>query len=481
MSSRVPLEERLLLTGLSYRTAEVELRERLAFRAEDMPRALGEVLAQGFHEVVILSTCNRVEVIAVAAEHTANPAERLRHFLSEFHAVPEAQFAKSLYQIAGADVARHLFEVAGSIDSQILGETEILSQSKEAYRIAASEGRCGPVLRHVFERSFFLAKELRTDGGIGRSQASVSSAAVNLANKLFEVKGRKVLVVGTGEMASGIVRALKSAGVGEILVASRTESRAKEFAQQEGGTPCLMQHLVEHLKIVDIVLASSAAPHFIIGPEQIKQAAPFRRGNTLCLIDISVPRNVDPAVHELDDTYLYDIDDLEEVASEGRREREAVAERWRPRLASEAREVLRQLQDVGSKDAARKLMEYAAVVRKQVLEQVRKDGMSELAIQEMERALERLQGRLLHGPLDTLRQAVREGDGGEASAWVSRLFRLEAPQNADEAPTAKKSCKDPEPSKAAPVQQNSLTAAPVSKSAPAPQAPQTLQVRPKGV
>jgi glutamyl-tRNA reductase len=448
MTTRVPLEQRLILAGMSYRTAEVGLRERLAFRAEDLPKALGEVHGCGFHEAVILSTCNRVEVMAVAAERTEQAGVLLRRFLSEYHGVPENEFGSALYELHGAEAARHLFEVAGSLDSQILGETEILSQSKEAYRVSAESGLCGPVLRHIFERSFFLSKELRADGGIGRSQASVSSAAVALANKLFDTKGRKILVVGTGEMATGIVRALKANGVGEMLVASRTESRAKEFAQREGGKPCLMQDLHEHLRHVDIVLVSSAAPHFIIGPQQIRDAASHRRGNPLCLIDISVPRNVDPLVHKLEDTYLYDIDDLEEVARDGRREREAVAERWRPRLALEARDLLRQLEDVGSKDAARKLMDHAVSVRRQIMEQVRADNLSAEAMAEIERALERMQGRLLHGPLDTLKQAAREGDGGEAAAWVSRLFRLESAAPGVEAAAkdaiTRRSCKEDE-------------------------------------
>ena len=188
------------------------------------------------------------------------------------------------------------------------------------------------------------------------------------------------------------------------------------------------------------------APHFVIGPEQIKAAAPYRRGNTLCLIDISVPRNVDPAVHELDDTYLYDIDDLEEVARDGRREREAVAERWRPKLAQEAREVLRQLQDMGSKEAARRLIEHCSALRQHVLSQVRREGLTDQAILEIERALERMQGRLIHGPLDTLKQAAREGDGDEAAAWVSRLFRLEAGVGGEtEKAAQKKSCKQDPP------------------------------------
>jgi len=420
------LQHTLRLIGLSHHTAPVAIRERLAFRLEDQPRALSLLLARGCHEAAILSTCNRVEVLAVGRDPSVDVATLVRQFLAEFHAIPEKDFSSSLYIHHGVDAARHLFEVAASLDSQILGETEILSQSKEAYRIAAEVGSCGTVLRGLFERSFFLAKELRADGGIGRTQASVSSAAVQLAKKVFEIEGRKILVVGTGEMATGIVRALRSAGVGEVWVASRTAARAQEFAAQEGGKACDMAHLVDHLAAVDIVLVSSAAPHYIIGPSQIHAAAALRRGRTLCLIDISVPRNVDPLVNDIEDTYLYDIDDLEEVARDGRREREAVAERWRPRLAEESREILRKLSDRGTTDAAKRLIEHTVSLRQEILKQVRSSGLDARALEEIERALERMQGRLLHGPLETLKQAVRDGDGAEASAWITRLFRLEA-------------------------------------------------------
>ena len=414
----------LHIIGLSHHTAHVALRERLAFRAEDVPRALGGLLAHGCREAVILSTCNRVEVIAVGHEGGDTGAQ-IRAFLSEFHGLSESEFVSSLYHLNGCDAARHLFEVAASLDSLILGETEILSQSKEAYRLASAAGAAGFVLRRLFERSFFLSKELRADGGIGRSLASVSSAAVVLARKVFELKGRQVLVVGTGEMATGIVRGLRSAGVTDILVASRTADRAVEFAQREGATPCQMQNIVEHLQTADIVLVSAAAPHFLIGPAHIKKAAAHRHGRDLCLIDISVPRNVDPEVDKMDGTFLFDIDDLEEVARDGRREREAVAEKWRPRLAEEAREILRELQDRGVHDAARKLIENFDAIRLEVLGQARIAGMDPKALAEMTRALERLQGRFLHAPLETLRQAARDGDGPETMSWVWRLFRLE--------------------------------------------------------
>jgi len=427
MNSALRPEDALCLTGLSHYTAAVGLRERLAFRPEVLPRALGAIRGRRFLEAAILSTCNRVEVLAVARLDDAEAPQRIRAFLSEFHGVPEAEFAPALYELRGPRAAEHLFEVTASLDSQVLGETEILAQAKEAYRVAAEAGTCGRVLRRLFERSFFISKELRAEGGIGRAQASVSSAAVALANKLFDVRGRNVLVIGTGEMAAGIVRSLKGSGVGEVFVASRTEARAAEFAQREGGKPCPIQKLPEYLLLADIVLVSAAAPNYIIGPAQAQAAAAGRRGRALCLIDISVPRNVDPAAGDVEDVFRYDIDDLENVAKEGRREREQVAARWRPRLAEEAREVLRELEDCGAQYTAHRLLEHINAIRQDVLRQARTAGLDPKAVEELTRALERMQGRILHHPLETLKQAAREGDGPEATAWVSRLFRLETP------------------------------------------------------
>jgi len=445
--SSLPAQDALRVIGVSHHTAPVGLRERLAFRADDLPKALAAVLSRGFHEAVILSTCNRVEIYAVGA--SPEPAARLREFLSEYQGVGSAEFGTALYEHQGVEAILHIFEVAASLDSQILGETEILGQSREAYRRAAECGACGRLLRSVFERAFFLAKELRCDGGIGRAQASVSAAAVALAKKVFELKNRKILVVGTGEMASGIVRALKAAGAADIWVASRTESRAAEFAQREGGTPCRMQQLEEHLTKVDIVLVSTDAPHFLIGPKEINAAATKRRGRTLCLIDISVPRNVDPAVHELEDTFLFDIDDLEDRAQEGRLEREAFAARCRPRLAEEARELLCALSDAAPADTARKLMEHADARREEIFREYAR-GLDPKAAEALGRALERLQGKMLHGPLDTLRQAAREGGEGDASAWITRLFRLQHP-----APPAAPEAKSPAPASAEPAPSSS--------------------------
>ncbi|MFH0939006.1 MAG: glutamyl-tRNA reductase [Planctomycetota bacterium] len=425
ISARLGLEETLRVVGLSHHTAPVALRERLAFRPADQPKALQLLRSRGFREAVVISTCNRVEVYAVAEENCANAGAQIRAFLAEYHCLPESQFVDRLYEQQGSAAAQHLFEVTASLDSQILGESEILGQVKDAYRVASESGACGPALRALLERAFFLAKQARSEGGIGRSPSSVSSAAVALARKVFELKNRKILMIGTGEMAAGIVRALRVAGVTEILVVSRTEDRAREFARCEGGTPCKIQDLIQHLASVDVALVSAASPKYIIGPAHIRAASERRSGRNLCLIDISVPRNVDPAVHALDGVFLYDIDNLEEVARDGRREREAVAAKWRPRLAEEARKLLCSLREHGNGAAPRQLIAYMEGLRQEALAQVKSAELDSRALNELHRALERMQGQLLHGPLETLKQAAREGDGVEATAWITRLFKLD--------------------------------------------------------
>jgi len=417
------------LVGLSHRTAPVALRERLAFRPADLPAALGRLLACGCRETVILSTCNRVEIYAVAGTGVANLPARMRSFLSEHHNLLEEIFTSALYQSSGEEAVRHLFEVAASLDSQILGETEILAQAKKAYQAAAGCGACGPLLHTLFERSFFLARQVRAEGGLGRAKTSLSSAAVALAKKVFELKGRKILVMGAGVMAAGIVRALHEAGAGEVFAAARTNERAEEFARASGATPRELRNVSEELPGVDLVLVSTAAPHYLLGPGQIHACAARRHGRPLVIIDISVPRNVDPAVAECTDTYLYDIDDLEEVAREGRAERELAASRWRPRLANEARELVCRLQASEADETARRLLAHAGAVRAEIMRQAKLASLGSQAAQEIERLLDRMQSRLLHGPLETLKQAAREGDGADASAWIARLFRLGRPES----------------------------------------------------
>jgi glutamyl-tRNA reductase len=229
-------------------------------------------------------------------------------------------------------------------------------------------------------------------------------------------------------MAQGIVRSLRAAGVGDMVVASRTLERAEAFAKAEGGRCAPFEKLPEHLAQADIVLVSTAAPHYILTAEQVERAQHARHGKPLFIIDISVPRNVEPEANKRTDTFLYDIDDLEAVAGEGREQREKIAGRWRPKLAEEARSILNELSEPLPGETARMLVAHVNELRRAEIEALRAAGIGEAeAIERIERAFDRFQSKLLHGTLATLKESARDGDGAAAAQWVARLFRLHAP------------------------------------------------------
>jgi glutamyl-tRNA reductase len=419
--------------GLSFRTAPVSLREQLAFRAVELPGAVEQLREQcGFREAVILSTCNRVEIFVIAPAHDGQLSEKTRSFLASYRGISRETFEGALYEFQGEAAARHLFEVTASLDSQVLGETEILSQTREAFRVASEAGAVGRCLQTLFERAFNLAKELRSAGGVGHGRASISSAAVNLVERIFDdLKEHPALVLGTGEMATGIVKSLKAAGVTDFLVAARTSERSEAFARETGSRCGPLEKLAEHLLAADIVLVSTAAPHYILTVDHLSKALDGRHGRPLFVIDISVPRNVDPAAQDLPGVFLYDIDDLDSVAREGRERREEAAERWRPRLAEEAGRMLNELQDEAPDQAAKRLLQQVSALRQAELDELRRSGKLDApAIEQLGQSLARFQAKLLHGPLSALKEASREGDGGVAAEWVERLFRL--PQSGEE-------------------------------------------------
>lgn len=422
----------LLALGLSFRTAPVSLRERLAFRAAELPGAVEQLREQcSGREAVILSTCNRVEFFVIGPAEDTQLAQRARAFMASHRGVPLAQFEGALYEHRDGPAVQHLFEVTASLDSQVLGETEILSQTREAFRAASQAGAVGRCLQTLFERAFSLAKELRSAGGVGHGRASISSAAVKLVERVFDdLPKHPALVLGTGEMSAGIVKSLQSAGVTDFLVASRSAERSEAFARETGSRCGPLEHLQDHLRVADIVLVSTAAPHYILTVDHLNKALDARHGRPLFIVDISVPRNVDPAAQNLSGVFLYDIDDLDSVAREGREQREEAASRWRPRLAEEAQRVLNELQDDAPDQAARRLLEQAGALRQAELEELQRSGaLDPQTIARLGQAMAHFQSRLLHGPLSALKEAAREGDGSAAAEWVERLFRLPTPQD----------------------------------------------------
>ncbi len=318
-------DEKILLLGVNHKTTPVEIREKIALtNGYQEPLAALKNFA-GLRECYLLSTCNRVELLLVA-EPEISIEEDIFQFLFSGR-VDSEEWRRYLYVFSGQAAVRHLFMVASSLDSMVVGEAQILGQLKEAYRHAAKLGCTGPFLNKLLHKSFSVAKRVRTETAIGSSAVSISYAAVQLAKKIFgNLKGKKVLLVGAGEMAELAAEHLVGQGVGEVVVANRTLARAVDLAKRFRGRAVSIQELVQQLEHVDIIISSTGATDVILAKDQVRPVMRARMNRPLFFIDIAVPRDLDPRLIEIDNVYLYDIDDLNNVVEINRadRDREAV-------------------------------------------------------------------------------------------------------------------------------------------------------------
>jgi glutamyl-tRNA reductase len=306
----------LLVIGLNHRSAPVEVRERLAFAKTNLAEAHTRLLsASSAHETVILSTCNRVEIYALV-DNAGDASRSVREFLHSHHHLPD-RIDAHLYEHRDDSCIQHLLEVVCGIDSMVLGETEILGQAKDAYAVAQDAGATGVVLNRVFQKAFSAAKHIRSTTAIARGSTSVGTVAVDLAEKIFGKLGKcTVMVIGTGEMSTATARALQSRGAGAILVCSRMHERAEALADQLRGRAISYDQWPNEFPAVDIVISSTAAPHPIITREKLHPLMRTRHQRPLFLIDIAVPRDIERSCEELESVYLYDIDDLQQIARE---------------------------------------------------------------------------------------------------------------------------------------------------------------------
>jgi glutamyl-tRNA reductase len=318
----------LFLLGVSHRTAPVDLRERLDFSSRDLSAAAGAIAAKpSMSEAVVLSTCNRSELY-VATTDPASAREELVSFISEYHHVSAPTFQPHLFSLENSAAVAHLFRVAAGLDSLVVGEPQILGQVKEAYQGSAASRCVGPVLSNVFRWSFGVGKRVRTETALGEGAVSVSYAAVALARKIFgRLTGRRVLVVGAGEISSLTAQHLRAQGVGEIVITSRTHAHAEELAAVVGGLAVPWEGMTKALGSADIVMTATGSQRPIITRAQLEAAQGHRRGMPLFIIDIAVPRDVDPAVGEIEQVFLYNIDDLQIIVEENLSRRAAEVER----------------------------------------------------------------------------------------------------------------------------------------------------------
>jgi glutamyl-tRNA reductase len=402
----------LVLVGLSHKTAPVEIREKLTFPADCQPDALACLTTSDeVNEAVILSTCNRTEVYAVTASSDGG-VDAVIDFLVDYHSLDRHELVRSLYIVTGEAVVRHLFRVVSSLDSMVVGEAQILGQVKEAYEHAFNAGTTDRAFNKLFRQSFEVGKRVRTETAIGESAVSISYAAVELAKKVFDtLEGRTVLILGAGKMSELTAKHLVSNGATRVLVVNRTFARAEELAARFCGTAMPYETLYEQLAVSDIVISSTAATEYVITKSELAPVA-RNRNRPLFLIDIAVPRDIDPAVNDLGGVFLYDIDDLNGVVEANLEERMAEARRAEGIIDEEIAAFFAWLDSMEVVPTVAAIRAKAEAIRQMELEKALKRlDLSEKDRQTVEALTCAIVNKMLHGPTARLKKAAAGKDG----------------------------------------------------------------------
>ena len=417
----------VLLLGLSHKTAPVEVRERFAIANGATEELIGELMGQpGVSEALILSTCNRVEFL-VQSDVGSDPTEGVFNFLTSSGRAELEQVKPFFYRYTDRDAYRHLFRVASSLDSMVVGEPQILGQVKEAYTIAKSVGAVRGHLDFLLNNAFRVARRVRNETGVGQMAVSVSYVAVELARKIFgDLKGRSILIVGAGKMSELAAKHLRRAGAAHVYVTNRTHARAVEMASQFQGEAVAFDRLLELLTQVDIVISSTGSPNFILTKKTAEGVIAARRNRPIFLVDIAVPRDIDPAINSVDNMFVYDIDDLQQVAEANLRERRREAELAEQIIEEEVERMMHRLKTHEVRPTILSLQEELERVRMAEIERYR----ARLAplTQEQEHALESLTrsiiNKIAHPPISHMKQLASHPDGLHFVEFVKRAFNL---------------------------------------------------------
>jgi glutamyl-tRNA reductase len=334
----------ILVLGINHKTAPIQIRERLSFSSEKLHEALLSLKSyDAIEENLILSTCNRTETYAVVKD-ISRGFNSLKNFLCSFHKIQPQEIADYLYTFNDREAIIHLFRVVSSLDSMIVGETQIFGQVKDSYFKARDCNTTGKRLDSLFEEAIRIGKKVRTETQIGKGAVSTSTAAIELSRKIFEsLKDKKVLIIGAGKIGELTAKNLYSRGVSTVIVANRTLVRAEELARSFCGQAIKFESIFQELKFTDIVISSTSAPHFIINYEDIRKVMQARNNSPLFLIDLGLPRNIDPKVNEIENVYLYNIDDLAQVADGNIKERQREAKKAEEIIQSCADSVIKKI------------------------------------------------------------------------------------------------------------------------------------------
>ncbi|MGH9405632.1 MAG: glutamyl-tRNA reductase [Terriglobia bacterium] len=415
----------LIVTGISHRTAPVEVRERMYIQPSRLRAALSDLVSrEGILEAMILSTCNRVEVIA-NAETGLDPEAPLRAFLASYHHSNLASYEQHLYWLRQGEAVEHLFRVAASLDSMILGEPQILGQVRQAYALALEAGAMRGELQQVVNYALAAAKRVRRETAIGSAAISVSYAAVELARKIFgSLDGKVVFILGAGKMSELAARHLNSGGASTILVSNRTYQRAAELARELRGEAIPFDEIFHHLHKADIVISSTGAPHFLLGKSQVEEILACRKNRPIFFVDIAVPRDVDPAVNELDNAFVYDIDDLEQVVTANKKQREEEAVRAEQILTEEAAKMMRRLDSRELAPAIAAIEGRLNRIREEETERFRGRlaGLTPEQREAVDSLTRGILNKILHGPVTELKNTANHSERGALVQMIRKIF-----------------------------------------------------------
>jgi len=411
--------------GVNHNSAPLEVRERLAVTEQQLPDAIRSLVKQpGVDEGMVLSTCNRVEVVT-----STKQGADLRSFLRSYFGVSADALQSHIYEFEQRDAVRHVFRVASSLDSMVVGEPQILGQIKEAYAVARGMGAINSALEALLSRAFAVAKRVRSETAIGSSSVSIASVAVELAEKIFgSLEDKTVYLVGAGKMAELAARHLIAHGAKNIIISNRTYERAVELADTFGGQAVPYDRLYETADNADIVLTSTGAPEPIFRREHGERMLSRRKNRPMFFIDIAVPRNVDPAVNRLDGMFVYDIDDLQSVAANNSAERKKEAERAEKIIELEVDRFASRMKSLAVVPTILSLQEYCETIRQAEIDRIR--GKLGSITPEQEAAIEAMTrgiiNKLLHTPITTLKSSTAHPEAETIHEMIRRIFNLDS-------------------------------------------------------
>jgi glutamyl-tRNA reductase len=416
---------KVFIVGLNHKVADVDVREKLAFSGEKLDKGL--LLFHELPEVqeaIILSTCNRVELYANVTD-AEKASDSVKTFLSQFHDINRSSLERSLYIYDDVTAVKHIFRVASSLDSMVVGEPQILGQLKDAYELALSKKTTGILLNKLMKKAISVAKRVRTETRIAENAVSISFAAVELAKKIFTDLSRKVcMLLGAGEMAELAARHLINNGIRDVLVANRTYDRACGLAKEFNGRPVKFDEFINEMVRTDIVICSTGAPTYVLTKSQMQKVMKERKQKQVFLIDISVPRNIDPEINDLENVYLYNIDDLQGVVDANMSERQQEAAKAESIIAEEIDTFLKWQASLDSVPTIRALRDRAEEMKREEVEKLlhKLPSVGEKEREAIEYMATALMNKLMHPPT----AALREGGDDKASlvAIIRRLYGI---------------------------------------------------------